>query len=447
MKPNHYILALPEWLPKLGGLATFYVQLAKLCCEQGIDVTVLVAQKDMDASGWPGLQVINLERAKNQWFGEFTKLLPEDWSLASYALAHGFAIREWLLANTKPDDGSVVFASEFLGYASILCDEKLPPIIVTAHGSIGQMGEHSQEQLGANDINFIRSLESESLLRADVATAYSPSNAKEWTTVLRREIKFVPPPFILTAQSKRQPSGKAIKGIVVGRLQDWKGAIVLAQALEELPDDLPLSIDWIGADTQSAPEGKSMATWLENKFPKAWAKRFNWLGPLPRDEVARRQREADFALIPSNWDTLNFTALEAMSAGTPVIISDAAGASYLVKNGHNGFVFPADNADALNKTLAQVAKEPSILIDYGVAARSTMETQFKPLEIVQHYSELAINAQEAAIDSLACLRKGGTATALSSIIEALASGDYLSKRGGRELFSALTKKLGNRIGF
>ncbi|WOO40808.1 glycosyltransferase family 4 protein [Rubellicoccus peritrichatus] len=447
MPKAHYIFALPEWLPKLGGLATFYVQLGKLFCEQGIEVTVLVAQKDLDTSGWPGLRIVNLEKAKNQWRGELSKFLPEDWSLSSYALAHGFAIRDWLIANTKADDKNIVFAAEFLGYASILCDEKLPPIIVTAHGSIGQMEKNSQEQLGAGDIDFIRSLESESLLRADVATAYSPSNAKEWTKALRQEITFVPPPFILPGRLEKQSSGKEIKGIVVGRLQDWKGAIVLAQALEKLPDTLPLSIDWIGADTQSSPKGESMAKWLESEFPKVWARRFNWLGPLPRNEVAQRQSEADFALIPSNWDTLNFTALEAMSAGTPVIISTAAGASYLVESGHNGFVFPAGDADALNKILMQLTNEPSTLIDCGIKARSTMEAQFKPDEIVRRYSELAENAKEAAANPLAYLRKGGTATALSSIIDTLSSGNDLPKRGGRELFSALTQKLGNRIGF
>jgi hypothetical protein len=50
----------------------------------------------------------------------------------------------------------------------------------------------------------------------------------------------------------------------------------------------------------------------------------------------------------------NFTALEFMAAGTPVICSEGAGVSELIEHGKNGFKYPADDSEALAQLIKMI---------------------------------------------------------------------------------------------
>jgi len=62
---------------------------------------------------------------------------------------------------------------------------------------------------------------------------------------------------------------------------------------------------------------------------------------------------------------------EAMLQGTPVIASDAVGAvaGGLVRDGRNGLVVPAGDADALAARLSAMAGNPELRARLGEAAR------------------------------------------------------------------------------
>ncbi len=53
----------------------------------------------------------------------------------------------------------------------------------------------------------------------------------------------------------------------------------------------------------------------------------------PFEQTARLQAQAAFMVVPSLWDTFNFTCVEAMWSGRPVICSRGAGASELIEDG------------------------------------------------------------------------------------------------------------------
>ena len=69
------------------------------------------------------------------------------------------------------------------------------------------------------------------------------------------------------------------------------------------------------------------------------------LPQVPPEEVARLQRAARFNVITLDLrDVFNFTCVEAMASGRPVICSRGAGASGLIEDGVNGFVFESGDA-------------------------------------------------------------------------------------------------------
>ena len=144
--------------------------------------------------------------------------------------------------------------------------------------------------------------------------------------------------------------------LVVGRVQPWKGPDVLCEALRLTgARGLHLECDWVGRDTNSAPGGQSFDALLRSRYPDVWGPVVAPIGPRPAATVEAMQREARFVVVPSTWDTLNYTALEAMAVGKVVVCSNGAGASYLIRHGENGLVFEAGDAGSLADALAEAA--------------------------------------------------------------------------------------------
>jgi glycosyltransferase involved in cell wall biosynthesis len=66
---------------------------------------------------------------------------------------------------------------------------------------------------------------------------------------------------------------------------------------------------------------------------------------------------------------------EAMLCGLPVVVSDRVGAKFdLVRNGENGYVYPAGNEHALAMILGEILQDTGKRAAMGVAARRRMET-------------------------------------------------------------------------
>lgn len=89
--------------------------------------------------------------------------------------------------------------------------------------------------------------------------------------------------------------------------------------------------------------------------------RVEFLGRLGAAEVARAMREADLLVAPSFTDGQPGVVYESLACGTPVIVSDTAGASEQIQHGVNGLIVRGGDSDDLAATLRRVADEPDLL--------------------------------------------------------------------------------------
>jgi hypothetical protein len=86
--------------------------------------------------------------------------------------------------------------------------------------------------------------------------------------------------------------------------------------------------------------------------------------------------------VPSTWDVFNFTAVEAMASGRPVICSTGAGASELIEDGVNGFIFANESPEALASVIERILGcSPQRLIEIGRAGQSTVAGALAPDKI------------------------------------------------------------------
>jgi glycosyltransferase involved in cell wall biosynthesis len=352
------LYVLPEYLPHTGGgITTFYRHLLPQLVAMGHEVRVVVgsglsAVDDFAPMELDGVRVESLRGTLRDAY------LPR---FAHYSAAPGlqrYLAAAWALWEQagRGEGYDVVETTDWgLLFAPWMAMQSCPSV-VQLHGSCGQIDLHDPVMGEALQGHLIRMLERAGVALATEVQCTSPANAEAWRAQTSREIQVLPPAVALGAV---RSSPRTDRGLVVGRVQRWKGPHVLCEALELLGARAP-GIDWVGRDTSWLERGQTTAGELAQKFPQTWGSRVRSLPPMAPEQVASLQAAARFVVVPSTWDIFNFTCIEAMSMATPVICSTGAGAAGWIKHGDNGFVFEAGSARALADAMVQ-------LLDTGAA--------------------------------------------------------------------------------
>jgi glycosyltransferase involved in cell wall biosynthesis len=84
-------------------------------------------------------------------------------------------------------------------------------------------------------------------------------------------------------------------------------------------------------------------------------------------------RSADCLLLPSRFDAFGMVVAEAMACGVPAIVSDMVGAKELIEEGHNGFIVPAGNCEALVERMRWCILNATAVRNMSIAARAAAE--------------------------------------------------------------------------
>jgi len=84
-------------------------------------------------------------------------------------------------------------------------------------------------------------------------------------------------------------------------------------------------------------------------------------------------RNANCLLLPSRFDSFGLVVAEAMACGVPAIVSDMVGAKELIEEGHNGFIVPSGNTDALAERMRWCIWNATSVLRMSTAARAAAE--------------------------------------------------------------------------
>jgi glycosyltransferase involved in cell wall biosynthesis len=96
----------------------------------------------------------------------------------------------------------------------------------------------------------------------------------------------------------------------------------------------------------------------------------------------------DLFVLPSRAvETFSNAALEAMSMGLPVVLSDIGGAREMVPDGKNGAIFAPGDVDGLTEKIEKLIRS-GVLDEMGAASRSLVEERFSLESMVARYRDL-----------------------------------------------------------
>ncbi len=139
--------------------------------------------------------------------------------------------------------------------------------------------------------------------------------------------------------------------LTVARLAPWKGIDGLIRALPVIRQQFPAARLVIVGD------GPERAALQAQAAPLGQAVQFT--GALPPAQVWQHLRAADVFVLFSTYEGLPHTVLEAMQAGTPVVVSDAGGNVEVVTGGETGWVVPSSDERALAAAILEALGNPA----------------------------------------------------------------------------------------
>ena len=132
---------------------------------------------------------------------------------------------------------------------------------------------------------------------------------------------------------------RKINILFVGRHDPQKGLDLLLSAMKELVG-VPIHLHVVGSAILADETGRDEV--LTNVSFYGW---------VSRDQVSGYIAAADAVIMPSRWEGLPLTAIEAMRLSRPVIASNCGGLKDIVVDGETGILFPTNDIQAIVSAL------------------------------------------------------------------------------------------------
>ena len=170
----------------------------------------------------------------------------------------------------------------------------------------------------------------------------------------------------------------------IGTLYEHKGAHVLIQALRSIPHTCALRASVYG-DTAQFPAYVATLQRLADGDP-----RIEFCGTFAQADIAAVMEDLDVLVAPSLWhENSPLVLLHAQAAGCPVVGSNVAGISEIVRDGENGLLFTPGDAAELARALLRLAEDRSLLRGLGGRAMQVKPVTEYVDELLRAYRELA----------------------------------------------------------
>ncbi|MGA1794309.1 MAG: glycosyltransferase family 4 protein [bacterium] len=363
-KRMHIVLVTNIFPPDIGGPATFIPMLGNALCEKGYPVRVVCTsdrRRYPDDSRFP-FHLIRLERNKKH-------------------VIHELQVRTTLLAEMFR--ASAVFANGLEHYVSWVSLILRKPFVLKIAGdtvwetarNTGQTSmdidayqptSKQPESLGiisARRYRYIRAAShiitpSDYLRKMVIGWGVAPERVEMiYNGVDGRSFS--------GAQIKRA-QGCALQVAFIGRLTNWKGVDALLLAVRAV-DGVHVRI--IG----DGPEGPIL---MDLSRRMGITERVTFTGRISRERLNEEFSRIHVVVLPSLYEGLSHTLLEAGARGIPCIASNKGGNPEVIDHGIQGFLIDPMNVEALQKHILWLRDNEKARQDMGIALQQRVQERF-----------------------------------------------------------------------
>jgi len=215
-----------------------------------------------------------------------------------------------------------------------------------------------------------------------IVTMSNQSAAAIVAAIGRRRVTVLDNWVDLDAFSPATGSDRIPRIVFAGLLTPRKGLGDLLRACATLADE---GVDHELLIAGGTPDEGADAEEDVRRIPCPTAR---YLGALPHEQMAALYREADIFCLPSWWEAMPLSILEAMASGLPVVATEVGDIPRLVDDGVTGVLVPPQNPDALAAALRELARDTERRRQMGKAGRRRTEESFDGSATLRALDEL-----------------------------------------------------------
>jgi glycosyltransferase involved in cell wall biosynthesis len=173
---------------------------------------------------------------------------------------------------------------------------------------------------------------------------------------------------LTTAEAKSRLGIHADRQVVgaVGRLVPQKAPQVFVQAARRVADEAPETLFvWVGSGPLEAEvEAQARIEGVPVRL----------LGH--REDVWEVMRAFDVFVLPSEYEGLSFSLLEAMALALPVVVTNVVGTRDAVDDRRSGLVVPANTPSAMANAVLSLLRDPQRARRLAIAGRQKTVAEF-----------------------------------------------------------------------
>jgi glycosyltransferase involved in cell wall biosynthesis len=160
---------------------------------------------------------------------------------------------------------------------------------------------------------------------------------------------------------KRTPDPETRTVLFVGRLDEEKHIDDLLRAMSLLRTEIPTRLEIVG-------EGSRRAAFEQLAAELGIEERVHFAGFVDDDDLIDAYARADVFCMPSIAELQSLATMEAMSAGTPVVLANAMALPHLVESGQNGWLYPPRDVHALARAIDDIVSDRAAIDRMGAAS-------------------------------------------------------------------------------
>lgn len=355
----------------LGGIETQMYGLAKKFSRCGNDVYIIRKWKNDTEREVLGIRLVNIPPLLHSDSDLRISPLNTIASRIIYSKLVAYKVSE-----IKPD---IIIMNELFSsyYVSKLAIPKIYIIHIPPYALISKFVKNGKISI---IYSLVEKFEKEVLVNADKIIAINKDHSAFLKEKYPEKIVFIPNAVDLNNYRCLVDGGYILYG---GRLVNEKGVHYLLQAYSEMDikirDNTKLIIVGSGPEEEILKkQAKSHQICRQTKFLKM----------LPHSEFLETLSSCSVFVLPSLFECMPVSVLEAMACSKPVIASDISGSRDLVSHGINGFLFNSERTDDLTKYLELLMKDHSLRKRCGMAARKLVEESFTFEKTSKKYLDL-----------------------------------------------------------
>ncbi len=174
---------------------------------------------------------------------------------------------------------------------------------------------------------------------------------------------------------------------LVGRINRWKGQLLLLNAAEKLYNNGLHNLHYLFVGSPPVGQDHFLETLKDKINQLPFKNKIHILGF--QNDIWKIWDATDIAVVPSiEPEPFGFVALEAMLSEKPVIAAAHGGLKEIVVHQETGLLFRPNDADSLAKSISYLSQDPFRRREYAKSGKKRAEEYFSLRKYISKYESI-----------------------------------------------------------